>query len=101
MAKPTAIIAVDTAQWSTVRSNHTINDDMPGASIVSAVTTATENFAIIFGIKVRDRHGSAAIELENLVISTTSSAADNVGSLAFSLLEGGGVFTNILPPDIF
>jgi hypothetical protein len=101
MAKPTTIIGVDTAQWSAVRGNHIVNDDMPRPSIISAVTTATENFAIILGVKVRDRHGSATVELENLILSTTSSAANNVGSLAFSLLESGGVFTNILPPDIF
>lgn len=100
-AKLTAEVAVDPAQWSTVFGYHAVNDYMARPSITSAVTAAPDNFPIILSKEVLDRNSSAAIELEDLIRSSTSSAADNVRGLACGLLERGGVFADFFPPDIF
>lgn len=53
------------------------------------------------GVETIDLDGAAAVELNDLVLSVEGSSADDVGVVVGSgLLEGDGVFADILPPDI-
>lgn len=96
----TSIVAVDAAQWPAILRNHTVDDDVSGPSIRGAIATGTDNLPVVLGVEVLDRNGSAAVELEDLVVGIPCSAADDVGSLVRGLLECGGVFADILPPNV-
>lgn len=53
----------------------------------------------VIGEEVLDSDCATAIELHNLVRGTTGTSSDDVGSTR-SLLEGHGVFADLLMPDI-
>lgn len=96
----TSIVAVNTAQRPAVLSNHAVDDDMSRPSVRGTVATGADDLSVVLGVEVLDRDGPAAVELEDLVRGAAGSAADYVRGLACGLLERGGVFADVLPPDV-
>jgi hypothetical protein len=80
------IVCVDTAQDTAIDCDDVVQNDVAGATIVGAVATAADNFAIVFRVEVLDLNGATAIELHDLISSLESTTAIDVRSAA-GLLE--------------
>jgi hypothetical protein len=51
---------------------------MPRTAVVGAVTTATNDFAVVVGVKVLDADGASPVELENLVVCLESASTNDI-----------------------
>lgn len=63
-------------------SNYIVHDDMASSSVVAAVTTATDHFTIVIGVKVLHIDCAEAVELDDLVSGVESASTVDVGSTA-------------------
>lgn len=77
-----AIVGVDTTQSATVNGNDVVDDNIAGTTIVRAVTAASGDFAIVFGVEILDLNSATSVELNDLVVCIEGTTSVNVGSTA-------------------
>lgn len=94
-----AIVAVDTAELTTILCNDILDVDVSWAAIVLAVSTAAEKLAVVLDEEIIDIQRALAIELEDLVRGLESATAVD-SRRAGGMLEGSSVLANIDPPNI-
>jgi len=95
-----AVVGVDTSKELALSGGDVREDDV-ALGLGLAVAAAAVKLAKVVNSEAGNRHGTAAVVLENLVLGAEGTTARDGGGLAgLLLLDGEGVLAHGGPPDV-
>jgi len=94
-----AVVLVDATEYAARDRDDIVEDDIAWPAVALAIAARAHQLAVITREEVFYANRAATVELDDLVVSAESSAADYIRR-AVRLLESQGVLADVRPPNV-